>query len=155
MGRQSLGLKAGAASCTLFCRALLCLLSLLNFVFYPFSASLPPLFLSLCILSLGSLSFLLCLFCFYLSASSFHLSLSAFLSQISLSSSLFFSSCSFLLSVPLSLSLLSLSHLSLSLFVSSLPLRHSHTSPSVSQSVVFILLFCKYGLSPHTHIWGP
>lgn len=153
MGRQSLGLKAGAASCTLFCRALLCLLSLLNFVFYPFSASLPPLFLSLCILSLGSLSFLLCLFCFYLSASSsFHLSLSAFLSQISLSSFLFFSSCSFLLSVPLSLSLLGLSHLSLSLFVSSLPLRHSHTSPSVYQSVVFILSFCKYGLSPHTHI---
>ena len=105
MGRQNLGLKAGAASCTLFCRALLCLLYLLNIVFYPFSASLPPLFLSLYILSLGSLSFLLCLFCFYLSASSFHLSLSAFLSQISLFSFLFFSSYSFLLSVPLSLCL--------------------------------------------------
>ena len=153
MGRRSLGLKAGAASCTLLCRALLCLLSLLNFVFYPFSASLPPLFLSLH--SLSGLALLFALSLLFLSLCLLISSLSACLSQPSLSSSLFFSSCSFVLSVPLSLSLLGLSHLSLSLSVSSLPLIHSHTSPSVSQSLVFFLSFCKYGLIPHTHIWGP
>lgn len=137
MGRHSLGLKAGAAFLYFILQSTpVCSVRLELLPFLCISPSSVSLF---CILSLGSPSFLLCLFLF-LSLPPHFISICLSLSQLSLSSSLFFSIlvfsslCSLVSLPPQSLS---------SVFVSVSP-RISYTP---TPHLVSLSLLCSFSHS--------